>query len=102
MWYNSRFDTVFTLNLVKFEVLIVLSRKLSQKEAIQHFDLIDWTALNYIFIDQDLENKSIEIYNQQNRKNISTVDCANLVLAKKLNCKIASFDQFYPKEYLLI
>lgn len=102
MWQNSRFDTVFTLNLVKYEALTVLSRKLSQKEAIQHFDLIDWTALNYIFIDQDLENKSIEIYNQQNRKNISTVDCANLVLAKKLNCKIASFDQFYPKEYLLI
>ena len=42
--------------------------KSSQKEAIQRFDLIDWTALNYIFIDQDLENKSIEIYNEQIEK----------------------------------
>ena len=101
MWQNSKFSNIFTLNLVKYEALTVLSRKLTQKQAIQYFNLIDWTALNYIFIDQDLENKSIEMYRSQTRKNISTVDCTNLVLAKKLNCKIASFDQFYPKEYLL-
>jgi predicted nucleic acid-binding protein len=101
MWINSNFNNIFTLNLVKYEALTVLSRKLHQKEVIQYFDLIDWTALNYIFIDQDLENKSAEMYRSQARKNISSVDCANLVLARKLNCKIASFDRFYPKEYLL-
>jgi predicted nucleic acid-binding protein len=101
LWQISNFGTIFVLNLVKYEVLNVLSRKLPQIEAIRNFNLIDWTALNYIFIDENLESKSIEIYNNQNRKNISAADCANLVLARKLNCKIASFDHFYPKEFLL-
>ena len=101
IWQKSNFGTIFVLNLVKYDALNVLSRKLPQVEATRYFDLIDWTALNYIFMDQNLESKSIEIYKNQNKKNISTADCAILVLARQLNCKIASFDHFYPKEFLL-
>jgi predicted nucleic acid-binding protein len=101
IWQKSNFGIIFAINLIKYEALTVLSRKLSQLEAITYFDLIDWTAINYIFVDEDLEKKALEIYRNQNRKNISTVDCTILALAKQLNCKIASFDQFYPKEFLL-
>jgi len=101
MWQISSFETIFVLNLVKYETLNVLSRKLPQLEAIRNFNLIDWSALNYIFIDENLESKSIEIYKNQNRKNISAIDCAILAFAKQFDCKIASFDHFYPKEFLL-
>ena len=43
----------------------------------------------------------LEEFKKYQSKKISIVDCSNLILARKLNAKIASFDKFYPSEILV-
>lgn len=83
------------LNLVKVETANVLSRKLNQAEAISLFESLIWENFDYRFLDESLEFIAVKMFRQQTRKNISLTDCANLALAHELNCKVASFDDFY-------
>ncbi len=88
-------------NLTKYELMTVLSRKLEQKLAIQALELFEKIFENEFQFDTILEVEIIAYYKNTKNKNQSFFDIACLVQAKKHNYKIASFDQFYPKEFLL-
>jgi predicted nucleic acid-binding protein len=83
------------LNIVKFEVATVLSRKLSHQGAVEKFDEVGWDEFDYRILDEDLEARAVQIYKRQTHKNISLTDCAIVALSEEFNCKIASFDDFY-------
>lgn len=99
------FDTIdllpsFTLKLVTYELATVLSRKVPHSvvsEKMQQFHTIPFTFLP--LFEKDEKDVWQEFYSYQ-KKGISLVDCANLVMARKLNLKIASFDKFYPRELM--
>jgi predicted nucleic acid-binding protein len=44
---------------------------------------------------------SLNIFLSHKKDKTSFIDSANLALAQKYNCKIASFDKFYPNNLLL-
>jgi uncharacterized protein len=88
-------------NLVKYEFCTVMSRKLDHHLAISLFDSVPWQEMDYIFLDPDLESKTLSLYKSFSKKNISFTDCSNLILAREYNVKIAAFDKFYPVEWIL-
>ena len=87
-------------NLTKYELMTVLSRKLDQKKAVECFELFTDTFEDEFQFDITLEPQIIDFYKQSTNKNQSFFDIVCLVTAQKLNYKIASFDQFYPKDLL--
>ena len=57
---------------------------------------------NVLFLDSEAERKAWEVFLKQTKKGTSFVDCANLATAEEFGFdKILSFDEFYPKKYLL-
>lgn len=89
------------LKLVKYELATVLSYKESHslaKQIIQDLDqsIADWKGLSEVE-----ETEAWKIFDKQNKKGTSFVDCANLAVAKLNNFQIASFDGFYPKNVLI-
>jgi predicted nucleic acid-binding protein len=87
-------------NLTKYELMTVLSRKLTQNQTIAVLDLFIDTFENEFQFDIKLENQVIEFYRNSANKNQSFFDIACLITAQKYGYKIASFDQFYPKSIL--
>jgi len=88
-------------NLVIYEMLTLLSRRVSQAAAQSFLEDIEMLGVQKIFIDQQVEAEILKQFLSYSKKNISFVDCSNLVLAKKYNTKIASFDRFYPAGFLI-
>ncbi len=88
-------------NLTKYELMTVLSRKLPQNIAVQAFELFQKTFVDEFIFDRKLELQIIEFYKKSKNKNQSFFDIACLFLAEDYNCKIASFDKFYPTEILV-
>lgn len=88
-------------NLTKYELMTVLSRKLEQKFAVQAIELFEHLFTEQFNFDTTLEKEAIRLYKQSLSKNQSFFDIACLVQAKQFNCKIASFDKFYPQEILV-
>lgn len=91
---------LFMLDLVKYELATVISRKETQQMAIDIIQDLEVFELGRISINDQDEKKIWELFKSFTKKNISFVDCANLYFAQKLNYQIASFDQFYPKDLL--
>lgn len=87
------------LNLVKHEITTLISRRIGQPEAIMTINSL--ANFKEIFVNEGLEKEVWQTFKSCGKKNISFVDCANLTIATKFNFKIASFDQFYPAEFLL-
>ena len=87
-------------NLTKYELMTVLSRKLDQKKAVQCLELFINIFEDEFQFDITLEPQIIDFYKQSTNKNQSFFDIACLLTAQKLNYRIASFDQFYPKGLL--
>jgi predicted nucleic acid-binding protein len=99
--YNSHDSDCFTvMNLTIYEVATVLSRKMQQDKAIYTLESIRIIFPNAITFDIAWEAEVIDLYNSFTKKNISFFDCACMILAPKINAKIASFDSFYPPEIL--
>ena len=88
------------MNLTKYEFSTVLSRKLPQLEAIKIYKEFTKDFQNEIWFEISWESEVFDLYNSFEKKNISFFDCACMILAKKINSKIASFDNFYPSELL--
>jgi predicted nucleic acid-binding protein len=86
-------------NLVKQEIATLFSKRCDQNTAVEVVKILE----NFERIDilSNTEEQIWEIFKSYQKKSISFVDCSNLFLAKKYNCKIASFDNFYHKEVLL-
>ena len=87
------------LNFVKHEIATLISRRIGQSEAIMTVNSL--ANFKEIFVNEDLEKEVWQTFKSYSKKNISFVDCANLTIATKFDFKIASFDQFYPSEFLL-
>lgn len=93
-------DQEWYLKLVHFELATVLSRKFDQGFAIRVLEGFSQTSLNPLeFSDQD-EAETWDLFRSFKNNNISFVDCANIVVARKNNLKILTFDKFYPEELL--
>jgi predicted nucleic acid-binding protein len=87
-------------NLVKQELATVISRRKDAeawKKISEGLDL--WQIKNY-HINSDETLEIWTLFNFFKTKNISFIDCANLYLARKLKCQIASFDTFYKEKIL--
>jgi predicted nucleic acid-binding protein len=93
---------LLVLNLVLQELATVISKKKSQEKAIFVIDTIEKFKLQKIILSEEEENQVWLLFKSFSKKNVSFIDCANLYFAQKNNFKIASFDSFYPKEFLLI
>ena len=92
---------IIICNLVIYEVATLLSRRISQVVAKNVLSQLLSMQLQVIYIDKQLEREIIAEFTSHSKKNISFVDCANLVLAKKYKAKIVSFDQFYSNNLLI-
>ncbi len=86
---------------VKYEFLTVISNKENQEIAKESYSKLNQLELGVLEIDQEVENIALKIFLNSSKNKTSLVDCLNLALAQKYDCKIASFDEFYPKETLL-
>lgn len=91
---------VYYLDIVHFESVTVVSRKYGYITAELFLEGLKKTHFTRVKYDPYEKEIWSEFYSHH-KKNISFVDCANLVLARKLKAKIASFDSFYPLEILL-
>jgi predicted nucleic acid-binding protein len=98
---RSDAEEFYILNIAHFEMATVLSRKYNQEFALKV--LVHFSALpfDYIELTEDDEEEAWKEFYSHKKKNVSFVDCANLVIARKYGMKIASFDAFYPSGILL-
>ena len=84
------------LEPVMFEVATVISRKYSQSEAIKLIKLLQKGDITLLSLGVEELSQVWKMFFSQKNKNISVVDCANLVMSKNLNLRLLSFDKFYP------
>jgi predicted nucleic acid-binding protein len=95
-------DAVFFISKpVKYEFLTVISNKENQEIAKELYYKLNYLELNILELDQEIENIAFNLFLDSDKNKTSIVDCLNLALAQKFDCKIASFDKFYPKQKLL-
>ncbi len=97
---NLQDSNIYMLDLVKFELATVLSRKYGHthaKQVIQEVPNMDIISLGYQAHEVDIWGE----FFKHSKKGISYVDCANVVIARHLKAKIASFDTFYPSDLLI-
>ncbi|NCN87310.1 MAG: hypothetical protein COZ34_02140 [Candidatus Pacebacteria bacterium CG_4_10_14_3_um_filter_34_15] len=90
-------NNAYYLDLVLHEVATVVSKKHSHKKAVEICSVMRKNASSVLKLSPNDELKTWDFFNSQKNKNISFVDCANVVIAKKLGLKILSFDKFYDK-----
>jgi predicted nucleic acid-binding protein len=88
-------------NLVIYEFITLISRRVGQKEALSILSQIENLDILKIVVDEEVHKEILAQFKTHTKKNISAVDCSNLALAQKYKAKIASFDQFYPPEMLI-
>ena len=94
-------SNLIILNITRFEVITLVSRRANQEFAKQVLSELDGFDPQIFFVDEQSEAEIWAEFHRHSKKNISLIDCANLVFARKLRAKIASFDQFYPAEFLV-
>lgn len=89
----------YITNLVIYEVATLFSRRYSQKQAVIFLDTIFSSHFEIIYIDELLSQKTVERFKSYSKKNISFVDCANLVAAEEKGInRIFSFDKVYKEK----
>lgn len=93
----------FVSNLVIQETATVLSYKLGQELALDFLKRFSKTGIKQVFVNQALEAKAWEVFKKQQKKGISFVDCASVVLYKDFKMdKIFSFDRFYKRMKIVV
>lgn len=98
---QSDWKFIFT-NLLFQETATVLSMRvgmsLAKKFLKDYQNLLD----QIIFVDEEVEKPSWEIFTRQTKKGTSFVDCSNMAVLEKYKLDgILSFDKFYPKKLLI-
>jgi predicted nucleic acid-binding protein len=88
-------------NLVIYEFITLISRRIGQKEALDMLSQIENLDILKVVVDEKIHEQTLVEFKNHTKKNISAVDCSNLALAQKYKAKIASFDQFYPTQMLI-
>lgn len=89
-----------TSNLVFIEVVTVLSQRINHETAVTFIN--NMKSEDSIFqierINEDTEEKAIQIFIEQKSKNVSFVDCANIAIVRYKDMDgIFSFDSIYKK-----
>lgn len=92
---------VIISNIIKQELATVISNKIGQIEAKQVLKNLELFEPKEVFLDHSQTDQIWKIFWSFKNKSTSFADCSNLFLAQKYNCKIASFDNFYPNNLLL-
>jgi len=103
--YSHTPHIFYLSNLVFSESITVISQKVNHQTAINFIKQFQSKKphLNYIHVDQKLENLAIKIFNQQTSKNISFVDCTNIAIYQKYSLDaIFSFDKHYKKNGITV
>lgn len=97
---QKEYSQFIVLDIITFELATTVSRLYNQKLAVEVTQKV--LEMTDIVLELSFEDKQIiwSEFNSYSKKGISYFDCANLVMAKKLNYKIGSFDKFYPKDIL--
>jgi predicted nucleic acid-binding protein len=89
-----------TTNLVIAETASLLSRRHSQPQAKGFLEFSQ--HIETIYITQQLHQYTTALFLDQDRKNVSFVDLANVVIARAYGIgEILSFDKTYPKDFNL-
>ena len=87
----------FTSSDVIAESLTVISRKLGKKHAIEFLKEIKFMAKE-IFVDENIHLITRNFFKEVNSKNISFVDCSNIVVMKHNKIStLFSFDEHFKK-----
>ena len=92
-----------TSNYVFSETVTVLSIRVSHQAALDFIERIKSPENPFPIkrVDEDLEEKAIEVFKNQTSKNTSFVDCINIAICKELSTDtIFSFDEVYRKNGL--
>ncbi len=92
-----------TSNYVFSETVTVISIRISHKAATDFIKRIKSTQSPFPIrrLDEELEEKAIEVFKGQASKNTSFVDCTNITLFRELKVDaIFSFDGIYKKNGL--
>ncbi|MBI5620947.1 type II toxin-antitoxin system VapC family toxin [Candidatus Gottesmanbacteria bacterium] len=92
----------YAINLVLQESATVLSMRKGMTSARTFYAAVHDFVDQMIPFDERIEKESWNIFLSQTKKGTSFVDCAILASVHHYTIdKIASFDRFYPKEYLV-
>jgi predicted nucleic acid-binding protein len=87
---------VTTTSLVVLETATVLSYREGPGVAKRFLDLVEASHLPVIHIDAELQQATIELFKSRAVRGTSMVDCANIVVARRLGIpQVLSFDHFY-------
>lgn len=87
-----------TTSFVIAETATVLSARAGQALARQFLDFVE--AFPTVHISEELQKEALQSFRQQQNKRTSVVDCANVVVMRRLGVtKIFSFDAFYFKKF---
>lgn len=92
--------TFVTSNFVFAEVVTVLSQRINHETAVTFIN--NMKSEDSIFqverINEDTEEKAIQIFIEQKSKNVSFIDCANIAVVRHKDMDgIFSFDSIYRK-----
>ena len=89
-------------NLVQEESATVISKRIGMAEAKTFYNNLDNFIDRFIYFEEKFEKKAWRLFLQQNKKGTSFIDCSNVILAEEYNLKIASFDKFYDKKFMVL
>jgi predicted nucleic acid-binding protein len=93
---QQRRTQLVTTSMVVMETATVLSHRDGQAIATRFLDLLDQTQLPMIYLDEGMQRETLALFRSHNSRGISAVDCANIVVMKRLEIEqIFSFDKFY-------
>ena len=92
--------TFCTSNYVFSEVLTVLSQRVGHDTAMEFARSIKsvHNPIQVHWVDEEVENRALTIFEAQTSKNVSFTDCTNMALLDRLSLEyIFSFDAAYRK-----
>jgi predicted nucleic acid-binding protein len=91
--------TTLTTSLVVAETATTLSNRLGQAQARAFLEFVE--NLPVVHISEEIQNEALQLFREQATKGTSVVDCANVVVMKRLQIPVIfSFDGFYKKQGL--
>jgi predicted nucleic acid-binding protein len=92
--------SIVTTSAVEGETATVLSHEVGQHVAGDFVASLATIQVPIIHIDEELHDRAIEWFIDQNRRGTSYVDCTNIAVMERYDIpKILSFDQFYFKDF---
>lgn len=100
--FEANTNIFFVSNLVLQETATVLSYRFGQNVALDFLGRFQKMPITKIFIGEELEEESWILFQKQNKKGTSFIDCSNLALFESLKMdQIFSFDAFYQNKRIL-